>query len=154
MRTQIPPKKPPPAFLTAACPVHHGLQSAPAETDHANELRRHSRKLGDPAGETPAVMLRAADEIDRLRAMHQALREENALLSYALTAHSNSSEALLAEQDESERLEQQLDELLDAAKRLQARGFFAPVSCADEETLKDMASMRAAIDQVTGNHDA
>ncbi len=92
MSTQPPPKRPPPAFLMAACTVHHGLQSAPAETDHANDLRRHSRKLDHP-----------------------------------------------------ERLEQQLDELLDAAKRLQARGFFAPVSCADEETLKDMAAMRAAI---------
>ena len=37
-------------------------------TDHANELRRHARKIPHPQGETPGVMLRAADEIERLRA--------------------------------------------------------------------------------------
>lgn len=36
--------------------------------DHANELRRHARKIPHPQGETPGVMLRAADEIERLRA--------------------------------------------------------------------------------------
>lgn len=38
-----------------------------------------------------------------------------------------------------------IPELLAAAKRLQARGFFTPVSCTDEETLEDMAAMCAAI---------
>ena len=37
-------------------------------TDHANELRRHARKIPHPLGETPGVMLRAADEIECLRA--------------------------------------------------------------------------------------
>ena len=36
-------------------------------TDHANELRRHARKIPHPQGETPGVMLRAADEIERLQ---------------------------------------------------------------------------------------
>ena len=38
-------------------------------TDHANELRRHARKIPHPQGETPGVMLRAADEIDRLQSV-------------------------------------------------------------------------------------
>ena len=42
-------------------------------TDHAHELRRHARKIAHPAGDVPAVMLAAADEIDRLRA---AVRHE------------------------------------------------------------------------------
>jgi hypothetical protein len=33
-------------------------------TDHANELRRHVRKLGSPAGDTPSVMAAAAAHID------------------------------------------------------------------------------------------
>jgi uncharacterized protein (DUF305 family) len=33
-------------------------------TDHANELRRHVRKLGTPAGDTPSVMAAAAAHID------------------------------------------------------------------------------------------
>ena len=36
-------------------------------TDHANELRRHARKIPHPQGETPGVLLRAADEIECLR---------------------------------------------------------------------------------------
>ena len=39
------------------------------EIDYVHELRRHSRKLGEPVGETAGVMQRAADEIERLRAM-------------------------------------------------------------------------------------
>ena len=34
--------------------------------DHANELRRHARKIGRPAGDTPAVMRAAAAHIDDL----------------------------------------------------------------------------------------
>lgn len=37
-------------------------------TDHAHELRRYARKIPHPQGETPGVMLRAADEIECLRA--------------------------------------------------------------------------------------
>jgi hypothetical protein len=41
-------------------------------------------------------------------------------------------------------------DLLEAAQRLASRGFFTPVACADEATLADMASMRAAIAKATG----
>lgn len=37
------------------------------------------------------------------------------------------------------------DALLDAARRLERRGFFAPSPCADAETAADMALMRAAL---------
>ena len=47
------------------------------EIDHAHELRRHSRKLGQPVGEAAGVMQRAADEIDRLRAaLEQPVEQE------------------------------------------------------------------------------
>ena len=40
-------------------------------TDHANELRRHARKIGHPAGDTPAVMHAAAAHIEYLeRRLH------------------------------------------------------------------------------------
>ena len=45
-------------------------------TDHANELRRYSRKIGHPAGDVPSVMLAAADEIERLRASLKAAEKE------------------------------------------------------------------------------
>ena len=41
-------------------------------TDRANELRRCSRKIGQPAGDVPSVMLAAADEIERLAAKLEA----------------------------------------------------------------------------------
>ena len=43
-------------------------------TDHANELRRYARKIAHPAGDAPAVMRAAADEIERLQSMIYALR--------------------------------------------------------------------------------
>ena len=47
-------------------------------TDHAHELRRYARKIArkiaHPAGDVPAVMLAAADEIERLQSMIYALR--------------------------------------------------------------------------------
>ena len=45
-------------------------------TDHANELRRYSRKIGHPAGDVPSVMLAAADEIERLSARLEATEED------------------------------------------------------------------------------
>ena len=45
-------------------------------TDHANELRRYSRKIGHPAGDVPSVMLAAADEIERLAARLEASEKE------------------------------------------------------------------------------
>ena len=46
-------------------------------TDHANELRRHARKIPHPQGETPGVMLRAADEIERLRAKIEQMERQD-----------------------------------------------------------------------------
>ena len=43
-------------------------------TDHAHELRRYARKIAHPAGDVPAVMRAAADEIERLQSMIYALR--------------------------------------------------------------------------------
>ena len=45
-------------------------------TDHANELRRYSRKIGQPAGDVPSVMLAAADEIERLQSVIAGLRAD------------------------------------------------------------------------------
>ena len=45
-------------------------------TDHAHELRRYARKIGHPAGDVPAVMLAAADEIERLQARVDAAEKE------------------------------------------------------------------------------
>ena len=45
-------------------------------TDHDNELRRYSRKIGHPAGDVPSVMLAAADEIERLAARLEAAEKE------------------------------------------------------------------------------
>ena len=43
-------------------------------TDHAHELRRYARKIAHPAGDVPAVMRAAADEIERLQSMIYGLR--------------------------------------------------------------------------------
>ena len=45
-------------------------------TDHANELRRYARKIAHPAGDVPAVMLAAADEIERLQNVIAGLRAD------------------------------------------------------------------------------
>ena len=45
-------------------------------TDHAHELRRHARKIGHPAGDVPAVMRAAADEIERLQSVIAGLRAD------------------------------------------------------------------------------
>lgn len=42
-------------------------------------------------------------------------------------------------------------DLIDAARRLERRGFFAPSTCADDATAADMALMRAAIAKLTGS---
>ena len=49
-------------------------------TDHANELRRYSRKIGHPAGDVPAVMRAAADEIECLRSENAGLVDDMNLL--------------------------------------------------------------------------
>ena len=43
-------------------------------TDHAHELRRYARKIAHPAGDVPAVMRAAADEIERLQSVIAGLR--------------------------------------------------------------------------------
>ena len=45
-------------------------------TDHAHELRRYASKIAHPAGDVPAVMLAAADEIERLQSVIAGLRAE------------------------------------------------------------------------------
>ena len=45
-------------------------------TDHAHELRRYARKIAHPAGDVPAVMRAAADEIARLAARLKAAEKE------------------------------------------------------------------------------
>ena len=49
-------------------------------TDHANELRRHARKIPHPQGETPGVMLRAAVEIMRLRAKVAEMEQQEPVM--------------------------------------------------------------------------
>ena len=45
-------------------------------TDHAHELRRYACKIAHPAGDVPAVMLAAADEIERLQSVIAGLRAD------------------------------------------------------------------------------
>ena len=45
-------------------------------TDHAHELRRYASKIAHPAGDVPAVMLAAADEIERLQSVIAGLRAD------------------------------------------------------------------------------
>lgn len=45
-------------------------------TDHAHELRRYARKIAHPAGDVPAVMLAAADEIERLQSVIEAMEQQ------------------------------------------------------------------------------
>ena len=45
-------------------------------TDHAHELRRYARKIAFPVIAVPAVMLAAADEIERLQSVIAGLRAE------------------------------------------------------------------------------
>ena len=49
-------------------------------TDHAHELRRYARKIAHPAGDVPAVMLAAADEIECLRSENAGLVDDMNLL--------------------------------------------------------------------------
>lgn len=62
-------------------------------TDHADELRRYARKIGHPAGDVPAVMLAAADEIERLQSVINGLRADFE------TAHSRMMTSAAAERE-------------------------------------------------------
>lgn len=66
-------------------------------TDHANELRRYSRKIGHPAGDVPSVMLAAAEEIERLAARLEASEKERDALRAALQHEADCVEAAKAE---------------------------------------------------------
>jgi hypothetical protein len=61
--------------------------------DHAHELRRYSRKIAHPAGDVPAVMLAAADEIERLQSVIAGLRADFE------TAHARMMTSAAAERD-------------------------------------------------------
>ena len=72
-------------------------------TDHANELRRYSRKIGHPAGDVPSVMLAAAEEIERLAARLEATESE-ALEQARLNGMGSEREAaLMAKLEAAER---------------------------------------------------
>ena len=45
-------------------------------TDHTHELRRYARKIAHPAGDVPAVMLAAADELERMQSVIAGLRAD------------------------------------------------------------------------------
>ena len=74
-------------------------------TDHANELRRHARKIPHPQGETPGVMLRAADEIERLAAMLEATEEDRARFLVEMGKLCAQCDALRAKVESIERQE-------------------------------------------------
>lgn len=50
--------------------------------DHAHELRRYSRKIGQPAGDVPSVMRAAAEEIERMREWIHEEGERNNVCTY------------------------------------------------------------------------
>ena len=68
-------------------------------TDHANELRRYSRKIGHPAGDVPSVMLAAADEIERLRASLEAAEKDVTLKERVIDALGSELNAVANERD-------------------------------------------------------
>ena len=68
-------------------------------TDHANELRRYSRKIGYPAGDVPSVMLAAADEIERLAARLEAAEKDVALKERVIDALGSELNAVANERD-------------------------------------------------------
>ena len=68
-------------------------------TDHANELRRYSRKIGHPAEDVPSVMLAAADEIERLRASLEAAEKDVTLKERVIDALGSELNAVANERD-------------------------------------------------------
>ena len=71
-------------------------------TDHANELRRYSRKIGRPAGDVPSVMLAAAEEIERLAARLEAAEKERDALRAENERIDEAMESLLIRCDDSD----------------------------------------------------
>ena len=65
-------------------------------TDHAHELRRYARKIAHPAGDVPAVMRAAADEIERLAAKLEAAEKERDALRAKIEAMERQAPAMWA----------------------------------------------------------
>lgn len=68
-------------------------------TDHAHELRRYARKIAHPAGDVPAVMLAAADEIERLMAKLETAERARDNANAAAAGIALQAEKLQAERD-------------------------------------------------------
>ena len=83
-------------------------------TDHAHELRRYARKIAHPAGDVPAVMLAAADEIERLRTESAALVDDMNLLRDNNTA----LRAKVEEMEKQEPVELNFVELRNSAQKI------------------------------------
>lgn len=65
-------------------------------------------------------------------------------------ARSDLATEMRSRAEEFDRCRDAVTDLLAAANRLEARGFFQSVSCADAATLADMAAMRAALRHAQG----
>ena len=89
-------------------------------TDHANELRRYSRKIGHPAGDVPSVMLAAAEEIERLAARLEAAEKSDA---ESLTMYRKARDERDALRAKIEAAERERDEC--NRRRLEAADHFA-----------------------------
>ena len=81
-------------------------------TETATILRRYSRKIGQPAGDVPSVMLAAAEEIEQLAAKLEAaekevesIRQEIAFRDDVVAALAAACDALRAKIAEMERQE-------------------------------------------------
>ena len=74
-------------------------------TDHAHELRRYARKIAHPAGDVPAVMLAAADEIERLQARVDAAEKSDAESIAMYRKARDERDALRAKIEEMEKQE-------------------------------------------------
>ena len=80
---------------------HSSPPAAPPVPMAANKLRQLARKIGYPAGDIPAAMLAAADEID---ALHVALADlEEAMQRIAVAAAAAEREACAKVCEEQER---------------------------------------------------
>ena len=91
-------------------------------TDHAHELRRYARKIAHPAGDVPAVMLAAADEIERLQARVGAAEKSDAesIAMYRKARDERDAMRARIEAAEEERTidEQRIADLLDELNRV------------------------------------
>ena len=86
-------------------------------TDHANELRRYSRKIGHPAGDVPSVMLAAAGEIERLAARLEAAEKELAELRSSMKFRTSLIGRTEAERDALRAKIERMEKMQDALRR-------------------------------------